>query len=77
MKLGERVAIYDTDSAEALMRRSQMKLFTNPLIKAKYFSIFADTNDGITELLQWAPQNIDSLPSHLFQIALAMEQNAG
>ena len=76
MKLGERVAIYDTDSAEALMRRSQMKLFSNPLIKAKYFSIFADPNDGITELLKWAPQNIDSLPSHLFQIALAMEQNA-
>ena len=40
MKLGERVAIYDTDSAEALTRRNQAKLFYNPLIKAKYFSIF-------------------------------------
>lgn len=75
MKMGERVAIYDTDSTEALTRRNQMKLFCNPLIKAKYFSIFRETKTGITELLQWAPQNIDSLPSHLVQIALEMEQN--
>jgi len=75
MKMNERVAIYDTDSTEALTLRNQCKLLSNPLFKAKYFSIFRDTKNGIEELLQWAPQNIDSLPSHLFQLAIAMEQS--
>ena len=75
LKLGERVAIYDTDSAEALTRRNQQKLLNNPLLKMKYFSIFSDIEQGITEMLQWAPQNIDSVPSHLFQLAHAMEPN--
>ena len=75
MKMNERVAIYDTESTEALTLRNQCKLLSNPLFKAKYFSIFRDTKNGIEELLQWAPQNIDSLPSHLFQLAIAMEQS--
>ena len=75
MKLGERVAIYDTYSAEALTRRNQQKLLNNPLLKMKYFSIFGDIEQRITEMLQWAPQNIDSVPSHLFQMAHAMEPN--
>ena len=75
MKMSERVAIYDTESPEVLTRRNQSKIYSTPLLKARFFSIFKDTKNGIAELLQWAPQNIDSLPSHLFQLAIEMEQN--
>lgn len=74
MKLGEKAAIFDTDPPEKLAQRNQSVLFSTPLLKAKFFSIFNSSEIQVAELLQWSPQNIDSPPSHLFQLAIDMER---
>lgn len=75
IKLSEKVAIFDTAPPGELALRNQNKLFATPLFKAKFFSVFNDTENQISELLQWRPQNIDSPPGHMFQLAQAMARH--
>ena len=74
MKVLEKVAIFDTAPAQAASYRHKVKRLSYPFLKTKHFSIYSDTNRGIAELKQWDPENIDSVPSHLFQLAQAMEK---
>ncbi|MCK4790873.1 MAG: phenylacetate--CoA ligase family protein, partial [Desulfobacteraceae bacterium] len=72
--MGQQVAIFDTDPPEELAKRNKKKFFSNPILTARYFSIFEDSAKSIDGLAHWRPQNIDSLPSHLFQLAQAVNQ---
>ncbi len=75
IKLNEKVAIFDTASPGEVALRNHNKLFSTPLFKARFFSIFRDTEKQISDLLQWRPQNIDSPPGHIFQLAQALARH--
>jgi phenylacetate-CoA ligase len=74
LRLGQKIAAFDTAPPQVLAARNQKIIFSNPALKVKYFSIFNGLESNLDELIRWGPQFIDSPPSHLFQLAQLMEQ---
>jgi phenylacetate-CoA ligase len=69
LKLGERIAIFDSDSPSELARRNNRRIHSNPLFKIRYFSIFDENKKNHDALRHWRPTHIDSPPSLLFNLA--------
>jgi phenylacetate-CoA ligase len=74
LKLGDNVAIFDTVPPAELEARNLIKMFSNPALRVKFFSIFEETEKNLNGLIQWEAHDIDSPPNHLFRIAREMER---
>jgi phenylacetate-CoA ligase len=74
LKLGDNVAIFDTAPTAELVARNRKKMFSNPALRVKFFSIFEETEKNLNGLIQWEAHDIDSSPNHLFRIAQEMER---
>ncbi len=72
MKLNEKTAIFDTDPPDSAARHRKNRIFSTPLFNAKWFSIFQDTAAQAAEVAVYRPHNLDSFPSHLFQLTQTM-----
>ena len=75
LKLGEKIAIFDTDPPSELEKRNKQIIFSNPALKTKYVSIFDTPRKNIEDLIKFRPQNVDSIPSHLFQLAMVIRED--
>jgi phenylacetate-CoA ligase len=73
MKPNDKTAIFDTDPPESASRLLKNKVFSTPIFKARWFSIFQDAKAQVADLAAYLPRNLDSLPSHLFQLAQTVQ----
>ena len=74
LQRGQRVAIFDTDPPEVLSKRNQRFFFSNSILRTRYFSVFENLTECIDSLVRWRPDFIDSMPSHLFQLAQIIDR---
>jgi phenylacetate-CoA ligase len=74
LKLGERLAIFDSDPPAELALKNGRRMLSNPLVRARYFSIFDENQKNHDELKKWRPTHIDSPPSLLFNLARVSEK---
>ena len=74
LKLGEKIAIFDTAPPAELAARNRKKMFLNPALRIKFFSIFEEIEKNLNALIQWGAHNLDSPPNYLFRIAQEMER---
>jgi phenylacetate-CoA ligase len=75
LKPGEKIAVFDTDPPSALEKRNKQIIFSNPALKTRYVSIFDSPRKNLQDLIRFCPQNVDSIPSHLFQLAMVMKED--
>lgn len=74
LKLGDKVAIFDTAPPAELAARNRKISFLTPALRVKFFSIFEETEKNLNQLIQWGAHDIDSPPNHLFRMAQEMER---
>jgi phenylacetate-CoA ligase len=75
LKPGEKIVICDTDPPAELEKRNKKIIFSNPVLKTRYVSIFDTPRKNIEDLIRFCPQTVDSMPSHLFQLAMFMKEH--
>ena len=75
LKPGEKIAVFDTDPPSELEKRNKQIIFSNPVLRTQYVSIFDTPRKNIEDLIKFRPQNVDSIPSHLFHLAMVMRED--
>jgi phenylacetate-CoA ligase len=75
LKPGEKIAVFDTDPPSELEKRNKQIIFSNPVLRTQYVSIFDSPRKNLEDLIKFRPQNVDSIPSHLFQLARVMRED--
>jgi phenylacetate-CoA ligase len=72
MSLGDRVAVLECVPEEKTRQQNKHAWAKDPLLKLRVFSLFIDTGVLLSQLRQFQPKNVYGYPSHLMQLATAI-----
>ena len=70
--LGDRVAVLECIPDEKAQQKNKNAWIKDPVLKLRVFSLFMDSGQLLSQLRQFQPKNIYAYPSHLMQLAGAI-----
>lgn len=71
MRIGQQVAILECENEEQIAARNKSVWLADVFLKVRVFSLFQNTEQLLSELREFEPQNIYAYPSHLLELASA------
>ena len=74
MQFGQKVAIFESQSNEKLLKLNRKIRFNTPLQRVRYFSTFENIDSILPAMRDFNPHNIYCAPSYAFELTRALEK---